>query len=379
MRETDQAGTARDGTLQDLDVAALDYSAALLDCDDPDRASLRTRFVEECLPFAGRLARRYRGRGEPLDDLEQAARMGLVKAIDRYDPERGSFTAYAVMTITGELKRHFRDTTWAVHVPRRVQDLTIEVNRARLELTATLSRPPTTAEIAARLGVSLEDIAEAVASSAGYSPVSLNAPTRGTDGAAELGELLGDVDRELEAVDDSITVAELMLRLPSRERKMLMMRFHGNKTQAEIAAELGISQMHVSRTLSRTLAWLREAMVSDTVPRWRGAGVPSESLTMRVSTCRTDQGLTVRVVGEVDRDSAERLRLGLRHAIQAAAGIGHLIIDLTDMPLIDAAGLAVLTEAAETAEPALQLVGVQRYVARVLAVAGLSKYVQDRR
>ena len=379
MRETDQAGFATDGALQDLDVAALDYSAALARCADKDRAFLRTRFVEECLPFAGRLARRYRGRGEPLDDLEQAARMGLVKAIDRYDPERGSFTAYAVMTITGELKRHFRDTTWAVHVPRRVQDLTIEVNRARLELTTTLSRPPTTAEIADRLGAGVEDVVEAIASSAGYSPVSLNAPTRGTDGAAELGELLGDVDRDLEAVDDSITVAELLFRLPARERKMLMMRFHGNHTQAEIAAELGISQMHVSRTLSRTLAWLREAMVSDTVPRWRGAGLPCESLSMRVSTCRTDHGLTVRVVGEVDRDSAERLRLGLRQAIRAAAGIGHLTIDLTDVPLIDAAGLAVLTEAAETAQPPLRLVGVQRYVARALSVAGLSAYVEDRR
>jgi RNA polymerase sigma-B factor len=378
MRYTDEAGPSSDSVLADLDAAALSYATALSDGPDRQRALLRDQFVAECLPFAGRMARRYRGRGEPLDDLEQVARMGLVKAIDRYDPERGSFTAYAVMTITGELKRHFRDTTWAVHVPRRVQDLTLEVNRVRMELTATLSRPPLIAEIADRLGATVEEVTEAVVSSAGHSPISLNAPTMGTDGAAELGELLGDVDRDLEAVDDSITVADLLLRLPARERTMLMMRFHGNHTQADIAAELGISQMHVSRTLTRTLAWLREAMISDTIPRWHGAGVPSESLSMRVSTCRTADGITVRILGEVDRDSADRLRTGLLHAVRAAAGLGRLTIDLTNMPLIDAAGLAVLTEAAEVAEPPLRLIGVQRYVAKVLAVAGLDSYVADR-
>jgi RNA polymerase sigma-B factor len=311
----------------DLDEAALAYVSALPAASERARARLRERFVEDCLPFAGRLSRKYRGRGEPLDDLEQAARVGLVKAIDRYDPERGSFTAYAVLTISGELKRHFRDTTWSVHVPRRLQDLTIEVNRATTDLTGA--------------------------------------------GAADLGEMLGGVDRDRDAIDDSITVSELLLRLPARERRMLTMRFHGNATQAEIAEVLGISQMHVSRMLSRALAWLREAMISDTVPRWHGAGVPAEALDMRLHSVRTDDGLTLRVVGEVDRDSADRLRSGLHRALAAAAGLGRLTVDLTDVPLIDAAGLTVLTEAARSAETPLRLVGVQRYVARVMEVGGL--------
>jgi RNA polymerase sigma-B factor len=355
----------------DLDEAALAYVSALPAASERARARLRERFVEDCLPFAGRLSRKYRGRGEPLDDLEQAARVGLVKAIDRYDPERGSFTAYAVLTISGELKRHFRDTTWSVHVPRRLQDLTIEVNRAATDLTIELCRKPEVAEIADRLGVDKEAVQEALVSSGAYAPISLNAPTRGGDGAAELGEMLGGVDRDLDAIDDSITVSELLLRLPARERRMLTMRFHGNATQAEIAEVLGISQMHVSRMLSRALAWLREAMISDTVPRWHGAGVPAEALDMRLHSVRTDDGLTLRVVGEVDRDSADRLRSGLHRALAAAAGLGRLTVDLTDVPLIDAAGLTVLTEAARSAETPLRLVGVQRYVARVMEVGGL--------
>ena len=369
---------AQDDLLEDLDAAAGTYAERLVSATGVERAALRDELTRYCLPFAGRIARRYRGRGEPLEDLEQVARLGLVKAIDRYDPARGSFTAYAVITISGEIKRHFRDKTWGVHVPRRVQDLSLEVGHASMVLTNALSRTPTVAELAQRLEVSESAVLEALESAAGYSPASLNAPAS-ADGGGEFGDLLGGADADLESVDDKLTVAGLLLRLPARERQMLAMRFYGNRTQAEIAAELGISQMHVSRTLSRTLAWLREAMVSDTVPRWRGAGLPCESLSMRVSTCRTDQGLTVRVVGEVDRDSAERLRLGLRQAIRAAAGIGHLTIDLTDVPLIDAAGLAVLTEAAEAAEPPLRLIGVQRYVARALSVAGLSAYVEDRR
>jgi RNA polymerase sigma-B factor len=281
-----------------------------------------------------------------------------------------------VITISGEIKRHFRDKTWGVHVPRRVQDLSLEVGHASMVLTSALSRTPTVAELAERLQVSQGAVLEALESSAGYSPASLNAPAGG-DGAAEFGDLLGGVDADLESVDDKLTVADLLLRLPARERRMLAMRFYGNRTQAEIAAELGISQMHVSRLLSRALGWLREAMLSDVPPRWEGAGAHGEHGT-RVSVSRADGVLTVRVKGEVDRDTAERLRMSLRHAV-TKAGSDRLALDMRAVPLVDAAGVAVLLDAASAASVAgvtLALTGVQPYVSRILAVSGLAPLLE---
>ncbi|HET6534434.1 MAG TPA: SigB/SigF/SigG family RNA polymerase sigma factor [Actinoplanes sp.] len=361
---------AQDDVLEDLDAAALRYAERLGNASIDERGALRDELARDCLPFASRLARRYRGRGEPLEDLEQVARLGLVKAIDRYDPGRGSFTAYAVITISGEIKRHFRDKTWGVHVPRRIQDLSLEVGHASMVLTNTLSRTPTVAELADRLNVTEAAVLEAQESAAGYSPASLNAPA-GIDGAGEFGDLLGGADADLELVDDKLTVAGLLLRLPARERRMLAMRFYGNRTQAEIAAELGISQMHVSRLLSRALAWLREAMLSDGHPRWEGGAVQPEH-GMRVSVSGSGGVLTVRVSGEVDRDTAERLRTSLRHAVTRATE--RLVVDLSAVPLIDAAGVAVLTDAASAAAVAeieLTLVDAQPYAARTLAVSGL--------
>jgi RNA polymerase sigma-B factor len=360
--------------LEDLDAAALDFAGRSSTASAAEVAVLRDELTRYCLPFASRLARRYRGRGEPLEDLEQVARLGLVKAIDRYDPDRGSFTAYAVITISGEIKRHFRDKTWGVHVPRRVQDLSLEVGHATMVLTNALSRTPTVAELAERLSITEEAVLEALESSAGYSPASLNAPVTGGDGAGEFGDLLGDTDSDLEMIDDRITVAGLLLRLPARERRMLAMRFYGNRTQAEIAAELGISQMHVSRLLSRALSWLRQAMLSDVPPRWEGAGAHSDQHGMQVAVQRADGALTVRIRGEVDRDTAERLRMGLRHAVQTA-GPDRLVVDLSAVPLVDAAGVAVLLDAASAASVAgvaIRLKGVQAYVSRVLAVSGLA-------
>ena len=361
-----------DRALEDLDAAAVEYAEHLADAGSARREALRDELTRYCLPFAGRLARRYRGRGEPLEDLEQVARLGLVKAIDRYDPARGSFTAYAVITISGEIKRHFRDKTWGVHVPRRIQDLCLEVGHASMVLTTELSRTPTVTELAAHLKVGEAAVREALESSAGYSPASLNAPAGG-EGVAEYGDLLGGADPELESVDDKLTVSELLLRLPARERRMLAMRFYGNKTQAEIAAELGISQMHVSRLLSRALAWLREAMLSDAPPRWEGAGAHTDH-GMRVSVHRADGALTVAVKGEVDRDTAERLRMSLRHAVAKASPDG-LVVDLGGVPLVDAAGVAVLLDtvsAASVAGVPITIRGAQPYVARILAVSGLA-------
>jgi RNA polymerase sigma-B factor len=372
MPSRGQTGEPADSTLEDLDAAALAYAGRREGGTPTEAEASREDLVRYCLPFAGRLARRYRGRGEYLEDLEQVARLGLVKAIDRYDPERGSFTAYAVVTISGELKRHFRDRTWGVHVPRRVQDLSLEVGHASTRLTSTLARTPTTGELADRLGVPEAAVLEAVESAAGYSPASLNAPVA-EDGAVEFGDLLGGVDTDLESVTDKLTVTDLLLRLPARERRMLALRFYGNRTQAEIADELGISQMHVSRLLSRALTWLREAMLSDSPPRWEGAS-RGTGPGMRVSVARVADGLVVRVCGEVDRDTAERLRTGLRHAI-AGQGAQSVLVDLTGVPLVDAAGVSVLLDAAQAAAAArvgFGVTGAQPYVARILAVSGLA-------
>ena len=358
--------------LEDLDVAAVAYAEKAAALPLGDRGRLRDDLVRQCLPFAGRIARRYRGRGESFEDIEQVARLGLVKAVDRYDPVRGSFTAYAVITISGEIKRHFRDKTWGVHVPRRVQDLSLEVGHASMVLTGVLSRTPTTAELAERLHVSTEAVLEAIESAAGYSPASLNAPSPG-DGAAQFGDRIPMVDGALESVDDRLTVADLLLPLPPRERRMLAMRFYGNRTQVEIAAELGISQMHVSRLLTRALAWLREAMLGDSPPSWEHADPRAPRLAVRLDP--VEAGIrTVRVGGEVDRDTAGRLRRGLRDAT-AGAGVKEVVADLSGVPLVDAAGVAALLDAASGAAAAgveLRLTGAQPYVAKILAVAGLA-------
>ncbi|MBU2664400.1 SigB/SigF/SigG family RNA polymerase sigma factor [Actinoplanes bogorensis] len=374
MSETDPA---RD-VLEDLDAAALIYAERSAPAPAAERTALRDDLTRLCLPFARRMARRYRGRGESFEDIEQVARLGLVKAIDRYDPGRGSFTAYAVITISGEIKRHFRDKTWGVHVPRRMQDLSLEVGHTTMSLTSDLSRTPTPAEIAQRLELPVAAVLRAQESTAGYSPSSLNAPV-GDGTGAEVGDLLGDWDADLDLVDDKVTVAGLLMRLPARERRMLALRFYGNRTQAEIAAELGISQMHVSRLLTRSLTWLREAMLCDVPPRWEGAEVRTDRHEVRVETVRGATAVIARVRGEVDRDSAERLRLGLRHAITLAGG-DPVTIDLSGVPLLDAAGVAVLADAATAAAVAdvrLTLTGARPYVSGILAVTGLSRLLAN--
>jgi RNA polymerase sigma-B factor len=356
--------------LEDLDVAAMAYA----------ENRERDRFTRECLPLAHRLACRFRGRGEPLDDLEQVARLGLLKAIDRYDPGRGSFTAYAVSTITGELKRHFRDTAWSVHVPRPIRELLLEARTARTQMTTELCRTPTNAEVATRLGVPEAAVAEAFMANGGYSPNSLDvSPISDDSGAPTLGDLLGTTDAALESVDDKVTVAGLLMRLPPRERHMLAMRFYGNRTQVEIAAELGVSQMHVSRLLGHALIWLREAMLSDTPPAWTGRGAAPAFPDLRLSVGRAGGVVTVRIRGEVDRDCASRLRLCLRQAV-AAAGGDRLIVDLSRVPLIDAAGVATLVDCASAASVAgvpVTLRGTGPTVRPILEVSGLGGLLQE--
>jgi RNA polymerase sigma-B factor len=251
-RETDAAARALLTLLADLPVGS------------PDRVRVRERLIEMYLPLAEYLARRFRNRGEQFDDLTQVANLGLIKSVDGYDVTRGAaFTSYAIPMIVGELKRHFRDKGWDVRVPRRLQELRLEITKATGDLAQQLGRSPTVADLATHLDVSEEEIIEGLDSSHAYRALSLHAPVAGDDATTELVDLLGDVDRDMENVEDREALRPLIARLPVREQKIIAMRFFGNMTQSQIAAELGISQMHVSRLLARTLAQLREGLTTD--------------------------------------------------------------------------------------------------------------------
>jgi RNA polymerase sigma-B factor len=223
-------------------------------------ARLRSELVELHLPLAEYLARRFGNRGEPHEDLVQVATIGLIKAIDRFDLERGvAFSTYATPTIVGEIKRHFRDRGWTIRVPRRLQEIQAVINQAVSDLGQELGRSPTVSELARRVGMTEEEILEGLESANAYSPLSLDAP----DPSGEVGaviEQLGDYDDALDAVVDRETVKPLLDQLDARAKRILLLRFFRNMTQSQIAEELGISQMHVSRLLSRTLADLRRAL-----------------------------------------------------------------------------------------------------------------------
>jgi RNA polymerase sigma-B factor len=237
---------------------------AVLDGNDPQRLKLRGELVELHLPLVEYLARRFRNRGEWLDDLTQVATIGLIKSIDRFDLSRGvEFSTYATPTIVGEIKRHFRDKGWAVRVPRRLQELKLALTKAIGDLAQREGRAPTVAELAAHLQMSDEDVLEGLESANAYSTVSLDAPDSGDDDAPAVAESLGMLDEALEGVEYRESLKPLLERLPPREKRILLLRFFGNMTQSQIAAELGISQMHVSRLLARTLAQLREGLTED--------------------------------------------------------------------------------------------------------------------
>jgi RNA polymerase sigma-B factor len=237
---------------------------ATLPPGDPERARLRSTLVELHLPLVEYLARRFRNRGEWLDDLTQVATIGLIKSIDRFDLERGvEFSTYATPTIVGEIKRHFRDKGWAVRVPRRLQELKLSLTKAIGELAQREGRAPTVSELAAHLQMTEEEVLEGLESANAYSTVSLDAPDSGDEDAPAVADSLGMIDEALEGVEYRESLKPLLERLPPREKKILLLRFFGNMTQSQIAAELGISQMHVSRLLARTLAQLREGLTVD--------------------------------------------------------------------------------------------------------------------
>ncbi|MFE0678388.1 RNA polymerase sigma factor SigF [Streptomyces sp. NPDC058867] len=268
-RDDDQAAQAtrhetpaREAQAQDRTGArALFIELRGLKDGSPEYAELRNKLVRMHLPLVEHLARRFRNRGEPLDDLTQVATIGLIKSVDRFDPDRGvEFSTYATPTVVGEIKRHFRDKGWAVRVPRRLQELRLALTTATAELSQLHGRSPTVHELAEKLAISEEEVLEGLESANAYSTLSLDVPDTDDESPA-VADTLGAEDEALEGVEYRESLKPLLEDLPPREKRILLLRFFGNMTQSQIAQEVGISQMHVSRLLARTLAQLREKLL----------------------------------------------------------------------------------------------------------------------
>ncbi len=235
--------------------------ALLDDASGPSqRRQARDDLVHLHLPLVHHCARRFRNRGEPFDDLVQVGTIGLLKSIDRFETERGvEFSTYATPTIIGEIKRYFRDKGWAIRVPRRLQELRMQITSATAELTQSLGRSPTARELAGAIGCSVEEIVEGLESSHAYATLSLDASDDHDEGGSML-DVIGVDDDNLEHVEIRESLKPLLEGLEPREKRILLLRFFKNMTQSQIAEEIGISQMHVSRLLTRTLAQLRSSM-----------------------------------------------------------------------------------------------------------------------
>ncbi len=223
-------------------------------------AAARDALIENFLPLAHRLAGRYRNSGEPMDDLKQVATLGLINSVDRYDPDAGPFVRYAVPNILGELKRHFRDKGWTMRVPRSLQERTLLVSRTVDRLYTRLGRSPSPRDVAKEAGLELEEVLEAMDVSSAYSPAPLDAPMAGgEEGERTIADTLGEEDHRFELVELGNSVAPAFRALPEREQEILKLRFVDDLTQAEIADRVGISQMHVSRLIRRSLTRLSAA------------------------------------------------------------------------------------------------------------------------
>jgi RNA polymerase sigma-B factor len=254
------------GGLRGTKAASAAHFAVLLDQESSAAQRVRARddLVRLHLPLVEHCARQFRNRGEPFEDLVQVGTIGLIKSIDRFETDRGvEFSTYATPTIIGEIKRHFRDKGWAIRVPRRLQELRMQISGATTGLTQELGRAPTPSELAARLGSPVEDVIEGIESGNAYATLSLDAHDNGGNGALTMLDSMGVDDAGLEHVELRESIRPLLDRLPTREKNILMLRFFRNMTQSQIAAEVGVSQMHVSRLLARTLDHLREALRED--------------------------------------------------------------------------------------------------------------------
>ena len=260
------ASASPSATAEDLNDAELLTRCRTYPRQSPERAAACEMLVRRYTPLVRACARQYMNSPEPADDLMQVGFVGLLKAINNYDPAFGrELRAYAVPCITGEIKRHFRDKRWQVRVTRPVQELLLEVRDAAEDLTHELGRLPTNGELATRLGVTTEELDEAMRAANGFSALSLDAPASGTTDSdpAELVDLLGADDSGFEQAEGMAAIASLWTRLPRREQRILLMRYYGNLTQEEIAGRLGISQMHVSRLQAQALARLRDWLTDE--------------------------------------------------------------------------------------------------------------------
>ncbi len=258
-RRSRSAGTGSDDSYGDV----VEMLAVLrrMPAQSHEYARQRERIVVRCLPLADHVARRFARRGESIDDLTQVARVGLMNAINRFDARKGSsFIGFAVPTIMGEVRRHFRDYSWSMRVPRRLRELHVQVGRARGDLTQKLGRAPTASELAQALGVPREEIVECLVAGDAYQLESLDAPRNDSDSGDDrvTADAIGAVDSQIDHIVDRQAVHALLAELPQREREVLYMRFFESMTQSQIAARIGVSQMHVSRILACTLQHLRD-------------------------------------------------------------------------------------------------------------------------
>ncbi|MHC9291469.1 RNA polymerase sigma factor SigF [Mycobacterium sp. LTG2003] len=229
--------------------------------DSPEYSRQREKIVERCLPLADHIARRFDGRGEPREDLVQVARVGLVNAVNRFDVEAGSdFVSFAVPTIMGEVRRHFRDNSWSVKVPRRLKELHLRLGAATAELSQRLGRAPTASELAEELGMDRDEVLEGLIAGSSYNTLSIDSGGGGDEEAPAIVDTLGDVDAGLDQIENRESLRPLLASLPERERTVLLLRFFESMTQTQIAERVGISQMHVSRLLAKSLARLRDQL-----------------------------------------------------------------------------------------------------------------------
>ncbi len=261
MVETYQSATGTDASSLRERSSAL-FTELLDDATNVSRRSTcRDELVALHLPLVDHCARRFLNRGEPYDDLVQVGTIGLIKSIDRFDHERGvEFSTYATPTIIGEIKRYFRDKGWAIRVPRRLQELRMSIATTSAEMSQSLGRSPTAREIAVRLETTVDDVLAAIESSNAYSTVSLDSTEVREEGRSSMLDALGEEDGAIAHVEVRESIKPLLEQLPSREKRILLLRYFKQMTQAQIAEEIGVSQMHVSRLLTKTLESLRSSL-----------------------------------------------------------------------------------------------------------------------